>query len=223
MKWMTSLFFALIMFAQIPQAFAGLTVVPGFNPGDADLCVATRFRSFANTGGEEVYVGTPDLGQASNRNAINLNWGAENSFLLEFNSVTDVLKVTVNDTEMVDSTGIIDPFTDPISVLIITLADRNDGSQVDLKDLELTPGGGSAMSLGNLIGNDGFQDYTVDGLNLTGDFTLAGTLCLDGPFSNSQELSRVEFRFGKSSVVPVPAPLAFLAAGIIGLVAYRKK
>jgi hypothetical protein len=205
---------------------ASLSVDPGFNPGDAELCMGVRFRSFINDNGEgQVYVGTPDLGVGSNRNEIGLDWAAENSFLLEFNSTTDVLKVTINDTEMVDSSGEIDPFTDPISVLVITLADRDAGSQVDLKDLVLTPGGGSGMSLTDLTGNDGFMDYTVSGLNLSGDFTLAGTLCLEGPFSSSNENSRVEFRFGKTeaALLPLPAPLAFLAAGIIAVVAYRKK
>jgi len=182
---------------------------------DGDICpptpattfkkgVGVRFRSFGNTGGDEVYLGVSDLGQAGNRTASNKTWSVPGSydFTFTYDAVNDELTQTIDggpnltfsnvSTELANAAGNAPTCSNTdFNALEIVVADRDANSQVNLLDLEV-----DGNLLGDYLGNDDFSATVVNGSFDTG-FTIEGTVELaNGSFSNSQELSRVELLVG---------------------------
>ncbi len=198
-------FFALIFIVFVGQVFGGETAVvsTGYEPHEADL-FGIRFRSFANTGGGEMYAGLSNLGGGPNRAEADLNWTEENIVTFTFDVAADMLIASVTNElgtttieysdlsevlEKKDSTYTIDD----LNVMQITLANRDNNSTVTFSDVEI-----NGQALGTFSGI-GWNDWMVTGIDFSQGFTVTGTIQLAGAFSNSQEKSKVEIKVGYSS------------------------
>jgi len=168
-------------------------------PVIADDCLdaGVRFRSFGDTGGGEVYLGVPDLGTGGNRVEANFNWDSPGSFPFTFtyDRVGDI-SVTVNG-ETLNYTNV--PFTD-IDTLLVTTASRDDDSSVVLENLEV-----NGVPIPNTDVTDGLISEAFSIADADSG-VVSGTLVLNGPFSASQELSRVEIRVGNDDCDLLPPP-----------------
>lgn len=168
-------------------------------PVYADDCLdaGVRFRSFGDTGGGEVYLGVPDLGVGSNRVETNFNWNSPGTFPFTFNyDRNGDIDVEVNGRSLSYS-GI--TFTD-IDTLLVTVASRDQNSSARLEDLEVN---GQPITVTNPTNGVIAEAFRIADVS-TGQIT--GTIILDGPFSNSQELSRVEIKVGNDDCDLIPPP-----------------
>ncbi len=210
---------AAVTVSSFAGAAAALTVSTGNNVTDP-LLMGARFRSLANTGGEEVYVGNPDLGVAANRNATDLNWvSGDNDFVLTYDAGTDTLTADVSNTSAsspysVSFANALGGSNPGLNTILLQVVNRNAGSEVQLNDLVV-----AGLPVGDFApgSNTGFQEWTLTDAPITGSFTVTGTLNLSGPFSNSQEASRVEFGFA----VPEPASLSLVGLGALAMLRRR--
>lgn len=220
---------ALFSFGLDRQANASIVVLQG-NQADAVHTMGVRFRSFQPTGGDEMYLGKPDLGQAGNRVSAQYNWGANNTIR------TSTVKFSYDGANTI--TGIIDGANgivtrtynvanSPLNVMKITVAARDAGSKVQLNNATLN---------GNLLGNfqadqsslPNFLDWTVYGFNFNQAWTFLAELRLEGSFGNSQELSRSEINVGYSQqIAAIPEPGTFaiwsLGAAAFGICGMRRR
>ncbi len=184
----------------------------GFTDSEDEGCAApvsaklagARYRSFANTGGEEVYLGTPDLGVAANREATEYTWAkpASHDITFSYDKLNDKLIATVsgpNGSASVDFPGLSgkvpagDCTLDNMDSIEIIVADRDVDSQVNFVEVEL---GGAPVGGGTFIGDGMFRGYVFSSSDLSDGFTFTGSIELEGPFSISQELSKVEIDVG---------------------------
>jgi len=87
------LLIAVVMALSAPAG--AVSVSSGAQPHGPDL-IASRYRSLANTGGSEIYLGIPDLGSAARRTEINILWqlGA-NAFTFTYDKPNNLLTTTV--------------------------------------------------------------------------------------------------------------------------------
>jgi len=164
-----------------------------------------RYRSFANTGAEEIYLGTGDLGVAANRTAAQVTWVKPGTYDITFSydpNVPELRTTVVGIANPVNET-VVRPLSGPLAAMDsieIALCDRVPGSQVDLLNVEV-----DGQPVGTFIGNDDpglcqFPTFSAAGLgvDLNDGFLFTGQLVLDGPFSMSQELSRAEILVGQN-------------------------
>jgi hypothetical protein len=209
---------AAIMSMSAAQASAA-TLTPGFDP-EFDGEVSVRFRSFGNTGGEEVYLGEPNLGDPANRNAAQFTW-APGAYDFEFvvDLDNDLLSATLDGgTPLTYSyTG-----TPTINALQVTVADRDGSGELWLTDLVVN---GTALGAVTVETDEGFQDFMVSGLTAgLSEYTITGVINVSGSFGTSQELSRIEIRAGSlPNPIPLPAAGWMLIAGVGGLVALKRR
>jgi hypothetical protein len=175
-------------------AGGGPTVEPGA-PADFAKGLGVRFRSFANTGGDEVFMGVGDLGTPP-RGDYGYSWSKPGSHDFTFSFDGDTTLSVDLDGSMVESYDIsADLFKTGCSLadldrLEIVVANRDTGTTVNLNDLTL-----DGADLGSLTG-DGFSVWNISDSDFSAGFTFTGTVQLDGAFSNSQELSRIELLVG---------------------------
>jgi hypothetical protein len=198
----TRLPLALLSLSLLLPAIAPAQVVTGFVPHEEDL-ISARFRSFGNTGGSELFVGVPDLGVGANRTEVNLTWAqGDTAFTFTLDRTADQLRLDVAGQQLVfenisaeianRTSGSYTLFD--LNLLQIDVAQRDAGSTVQLLDLTL-----NGDELGSFVPQeDGFFTWTVLNRCVSRqDVTiLSGTLRLAGPFSNSQERSRVQITAG---------------------------
>jgi hypothetical protein len=201
-------FLVIFMIAGMAEA---ATVTSGWDP-DAENLFGVRYRSFANTGGGEVYLGIPDLGNGSNRNEINLNWGQSNDITYSYDPLNRLVSTTVNGSTL---TYDFDLGDENLNYMQITLANRDNGTTIEFNDVYL-----NSESLGSFSGT-GWNDWMIKGFDASEGFTLTGTLELDGAFSNSQEKSKLEIKAGNT--VPIPGAVWLFASGLAGLMGIRKR
>jgi hypothetical protein len=170
-------------------------------PAFADECLdaGVRFRSFGDTGGGEVYLGVPDLGVASNRVEANFNWNSPGSFpfTFEYDRLGDI-SVTING-ETLGYNGVL--FSD-INALLVTVASRDQNSTARLEDLVVNS---EPISVNNPVDGLVTEAFRIDDVD---QGVVTGTIVLDGSFSNSQELSRIEIRVGNDDCDLLPPPTA---------------
>lgn len=200
-------------------AVAAPTVTPGTKSGT--FLGGVRYRSFFNTGSNEVYLG-PVISSpgAANRVEQNLTWlkpGA-NPITLTWDPVAQTLSTRVgsNPTLTFPSFSPSWPAGQPLNYLSIFVREGNFAT-VPPSTVELVGVVLDGVALGSFTGNppnpqagcvgaSNEQCYwSVTGIDLTGGFTLTGTIQLSGPFTPSQEASRVEIQFGYDPP-PVVAP-----------------
>ena len=162
---------------------------------------SVRYRSFANTGGQEIYIGKQDLGNPINRaDADNHTWGSGlNYFVFSYDANTGVLSTTVTDGTTTTSSGTIalgDGTCGPDNwnALEILVLNRDTGTTVNLNDLAI-----DSVSLGmDFTGGTTFADGTWHVTYPFGgnSFDISGSIELGGIFSTSQELSKVQLIVG---------------------------
>ncbi len=193
----------------------GAAVVSAGIPSFTESMAGVRYRSFKNTGGEEVYLGLPDLGlvgpPTGDRRARNLTWTKPGTHLVTFSydPVADKLITTIdlNNDSSVDetltyenfSTGLVNTgrtaIASQMNVMEILVADRDTDSSVQFNEVML-----NGQSLGDFsTGNVGI--WGVTGFDFGQGFTLSGKVVIDGPFSNSQEKSRVDIKIGTAPLM----------------------
>ncbi|WP_308916935.1 VPLPA-CTERM sorting domain-containing protein [Jannaschia sp. LMIT008] len=206
-------------FAAAPHAADAATLTSADQPtftGDA----ATRFRSFNNTGGQEVYVGSGNLGSPSNRNAAEYNWAPGSyDFSFTVDLANDVLTTTLPGLAPLTRAFTSD---DAINAFRISVVDRDANGEVWLSDLSV-----NGESLGDVTdaNDEGFQTFFVTGLASASTYSVTGTLNLSGSFGNSQERSKLDIVAGATDLppVPVPAALPLLLAGLGGIAALGRR
>ncbi|MBL8792802.1 MAG: hypothetical protein JNM56_02755 [Planctomycetia bacterium] len=177
------------------------------------VLASVRYRSFANTPGDEIYLGPGDTGNPANRVAQQYGWytnpadPGEYDFTFEYdaNPLAPKLKTTLTP---VDTPG--DPTTltynltgllGTASAFEIIVADRDAGAQNDFLDLNV-----EGQDLGDFLGKDNFRFYMFAipaGMNFADGFSFTGRIRLAGPFSSSQENSRLEIKV-LGNVTPKP-------------------
>lgn len=157
---------------------------------------AVRFRSFGNTGGAELFLGIPDLGQGGNRVERDYIWSRPGTHYVAFayDAETYQLAAAAYSFETKAYVDLaFERFTEPLELdsILIRLADRDVDSQVDFLGVEV-----DGTPLGDFYGDDGAQEFGFPSKDLTDGFFLTGYIVLDGAFSFSQELSKVEILVG---------------------------
>lgn len=176
----------------------------GAQSGPAELA-AVRFRSFANTGGREIYLGIPDLGMPGGRVETDYTWERPGVYFaaLHYDAESLLLTTVVINLES-GNLGLLffDRFTEPLDLdsILIRLADRDVDSQVDFLAVEV-----DGTALGDFIGNESIADYSFPNGDLNDGFLAYGFLLLQGNFSQSAELSRLEIIVGRN-LVPFTGP-----------------
>lgn len=183
-------------------------IVAGYTPYDAGL-YAVRFRSFANTGGDEIYVGVPDLGEAARRNQRQIRWAADNTIEFTYDPTGDRLLAVVDNrhghyTLALDgaaaaytaANGSAPP--EP-NLLHFSIASRDADSEVRVVDVRF-----EGVPFGDFAPGAGYHDFMIEGLSFKEGFTVEARIVLDGPFSHSQERSRFELRIGHRTPVCEP-------------------
>ena len=184
----------------------------GLIPYDEEL-VGVRYRSFANTGGKEIYLGVPDLGLPANRVETDLTWAEWNKVTFTFDRANNQLTTEVDpgadgiDIVTLVYLGVSDQivalgkqFTlDDLNIMQITLANDDENTTVNFNDVFLFNGAfPNGVSLGSFGGN-GLFDWMVQDFDFSQGFKITGTLHLIGSFSNSEELSKLEIKVGHLS------------------------
>ena len=185
---------------------------PGLTTYDEAL-IGVRYRSLANTGEEEVYLGIPDLGLSANRQGANVTWAEWNKVAFSYDPLTDELTTEVDPgDDGLDIITLVYPdisgqitalgkkFTlADLNIMQITIANSDEGATVNLNDVFLTnvdfPEG---VSLGSFGGN-GVFDWMLQDFDFVQGFKMTGMIHLLGSFSNSQELSKIEIKVGHLS------------------------
>ncbi len=200
----------------------GTAVVSAGIPNIAEALAGARYRSFGNTGGNEVYLGIPDLGVGGNRAEKGLTWtDGTHMVTFSYDPVTDKLVATVdlNNDNSVDQTVTYPNFStqlvnkgkqagaNQMNVMEILVAERDADSTVDFNEVML-----NGQSLGD-FGTDNVGIWGVTGFDFGQGFTLSGKVVISGPFSNSQEKSKVDIKIGTAPLMfgnyrePIPGKI----------------
>lgn len=204
-------------------------------PGTGESLAGNRFRSFQPTGGDENYLGIPNLGTAANRVQRQLDWMTSPTnpltsfdFTFEYDQAADKLVTTIFGGSLefsgwstkLGAAGKTKGATD-LNALQISIGNRDAASDVYLTDMEL-----DGIDLGDFnTPNPSFANWLVTGagMNLTDGFKLTGKLWLQGAFSGSQENSVVNLTAGWDArgvppgQVPVPGTLLLAGLALAGL------
>ncbi len=201
-----------LIFSAVAESQA-YTVSSGYL-SPSTLVGAVRYRSFNNTGGEEVYLGIPDLGAAGNRVGQNITWGVSQEFTFTYDANTDMLSTTVGSNTTKYYT-ISDPLVDLNYMQWLVRAQS--GTTVEMNNATL-----NGQSLGSFSATNGQTlNWYIQGIDLSNGFTFTGTINLSGTFTNSQEASKIEIDFGNA--VPIPGAVWLLGSGLVGLMGFRKR
>jgi hypothetical protein len=164
--------------------------------GEPVKVAGVRFRSFGNTGGNEVYVGVGDLGVGGNRVEKGYTWTKPGSYPITF-TYDPAAKTLVTTGDFGTVTYNLTAPLAPMDSCEVIVADRDIDSQVNFVDVSYN---GVALDPDDFIGNDGFAAYPLAFDGLDDGFTFEGTVEISGPFSGSQEKSRVEILCGQNLV-----------------------
>lgn len=176
----------------------GPTVEPG-PPPNFSKGLGVRYRSFANTGASEIYLGVGNLGAGTNRVERQFNWVKPGTYniTLTYDPSMDSLTTTVEGTGLVYS-GVTNNLAAKTGCTVqsldraeIVVSDRDTGSQVDFLDVIL-----DGFELGDFAGQNNFSTWSVTDYDFSQGFEVSGKVVLSGPFSGGQERSRVEFLVG---------------------------
>ncbi|WP_395375988.1 hypothetical protein [Marinicella sp. W31] len=132
-----------------------------------EALMEVRLRSFNNTGGSEIYLGVASVGTAGNRTELNHTWTQDNWLEINYDSGSDLLRVTLFDGlgVVINSVDYPNWQTNMISIIGNGFSIQNlNAMQIALFDREAD-------------GELSFEDVELDGVSLGGDFdTPAGKL-----------------------------------------------
>jgi len=168
----------------------------------ATLGAGVRYRSFANTGGQEIYMG-PNMGAGGYPNRVTQEfwWSKPGTHEISFtydpvaNTLTTVVDgnppLVYSDISL--HAGCL-PSTWNVMQIIVVIRDVN--TIVDLNNVLLdgNPLGDFPGIYG--LGTAGWRYWTVSNYDFSQGFTLTGQIYLGGPFSGSQESCKVEVDVG---------------------------
>ena len=155
-----------------------------------------RWKSFANTGSREMYVGVPDLGIGDNRVEVDFVWSSPGTHDVSFayDKDEDKLVGTVGDKtlewEKISDTA----HPDTWDTMLIIIANRDTGTTVNLNDVVL-----AGYPLGDFssgVGPSGWHCWSVSWARFGESWTLTGKIELGGSFSGSSESCKVEIQVG---------------------------
>jgi hypothetical protein len=152
-----------------------------------------RYKSFANTGSREMYVGIPDLGVGANRVETDFSWSSPGTHTVSFayDEANNKLIGTVDGTtlEWTNISGTADP--GKWNAMLISVVNRDSGTTVDFNNVEI-----NGWSLGDFSGVS-WKDWTVSWDGFDDSWTLTGEIELAGTFSGSSELSKIQIVVGQ--------------------------
>jgi hypothetical protein len=156
-----------------------------------------RYKSFANTGSREMYVGIPDLGDGDNRVETDFTWSSPGTHTVSFayDETEDKLVGTVDSTtlEWPDISMTADPSS--WDAMLISVVARHSGTTVDFNDVELN----GYWSLGDFSAvYNQWNNWTVSWDDFSESWTLTGDIVLTGTFSGCDECSKVEIQVGQA-------------------------
>ena len=167
--------------------------------GDFVKGMGARWKSFGNTGSNELYVGVGDLGVGSNRVESGYTWG-DGWYHLQmwFDPGADTLYGAINDEVELSWGSVSTTAGCPVSEmdqLQLHVFDRDDGI-VEFHDFQINgnPAGGP------YVGGDswGSATWNLSGYPFGDGFHMSGNLYIEGPFSGDED-SKVEFALGCDS------------------------
>jgi hypothetical protein len=164
--------------------------------------IGVRFKSFANTGSREIYLGVPDLGHGDQRVERDYSWSSpgehEITFILDRGDDKLIARVDSTYLEYPNLSENIELFTsgtctlDKINSFVISVVDRDTDAQVDLLNFTID----NSSSSTNYFGDNTWRNYTFLNAGLRDGFRFDGTVRLDdGPFTGD-EVSKVEIKAG---------------------------
>jgi hypothetical protein len=164
--------------------------------------LGVRFKSFANTGSREIYLGVPDLGHGDQRTEKDFSWSTpgehEITFILDRGDDKLVVHVDGTSLEYPNLTEKIGLFTsgdctlDQINSFVISVVDRDTDAQVDFLDFTID----NSPERKDYIGDGTWRNYTFLNFGLKDGFRFDGTVSLDdGPFTGD-EVSKIEIKAG---------------------------
>ncbi len=162
-----------------------LTVKPGEDPGVTTL-VDIWFKSFANTGNKEIYLGGPERGVGSQRVETDFIWSSlgTHSFVFIYDSSSEELSVNL-DGAILSKGG----YTgNGWNYLQIYIYNRDDETTVELNNLVM-----DGYSLGDYTSAD-HDTWHISDYDFSDDFTLTVEIDLDGEIDGSDEESKIEIR-----------------------------
>lgn len=197
---------------------SAVTILPGAyigSSGTGESLAGDRFRSFANTGGNENYLGVPNLGTLP-RAEQGITWTTNTltsyDFTFQYDQANDKLVSTIAGGTLERPNWSADLITkfktkgaSDLNAFQISIGNRDAGADVYLTDVVL-----DGIALGGFsTSNPSFGNWLVTGsdMDLTDGFTLTGTLWLRGPFSTSQENSVVNLTAGWDTTGSPPVPV----------------
>jgi hypothetical protein len=160
---------------------------------------SVRFKSFGNTGSQELYVGFGDLGRAENRSGMDMVYAkpSTNRFTFSYDPAQRSVRTDVD----LRADGHADgnaSFTaaslrcTALDRLQVLVAANHPGVTVNLRNLVV-----NGTPLGDFTGVSGSSTWwNYVGQDLSGGFTITGEVEISGTFSGGDERSKVEIQAG---------------------------
>lgn len=209
---LVSLLVQLSSFSQITSLTSG----PVPTTTGTEKLLAQRHKALRTAGttvDNEIYVGVPDLGIASNRAEGDLSYSIIIHFSLQYSPLTDAV-TTVTSINGVSVTTI----KTNISATAAAAGKSVSLSRMNFAELQVrTQNATSAIDVSNMVINGqsingmytranspGSSYWHLLNYDFGSGFTMTGTITLTGSFGSSAEANKVEFTFGSQ---PVPSPL----------------
>jgi hypothetical protein len=225
----------------IASLFVGMTVSANaqtfvVNSGPLDSSVgAVRFRNLGNSGGDDMFLGVPSLGNAAQRVATNAHTWVNNdsvAFSFSYDQANDRLTSTLGSTSLTYTNFIANVTTfkgapavaQDWNAMSIKLFNRQSADHsISMSDVLFN--GNSLTTNGTIVsGFNSEATFQVRGYDFKDGFTLSGSINLSGPsaWNTSQEQNVINADFGYDmDAVPEPATMTVL--GIAALAAMRKR
>lgn len=173
---------------------AGPEVFEGYDPAFVKAA-GIRFRSFGNTGGDEIYLGIPDLGVAANRAPAQFTWSkpGTHAAMFSYDPGTDTIYGDVNGTSLSWSNVAATANCPPAdwNALQFDVVGRDPGVTVQFNNFMI-----DGNPIGDFDSAGAWKTWTVINYDFSPGFVITGDIVLDGTFGTSQENSKIELGVG---------------------------
>jgi hypothetical protein len=175
------------------SAAAAVSPAP-FGCGAPAKNAAVRFKSFGNTGSNEIYLGVGNLGIGGNRVEQDFTWSA-GDYPIEFEYFAASPYRLETRGAFGTMTYLLGGPLDPMDSFEILVAARHGGdTQVEFDDVRLN---GALVGTGSFEGDGTYRTWVFPSTDLNSGFLFTGTVRLIGSFPKSgDELSKVEILTG---------------------------
>jgi hypothetical protein len=162
---------------------------------------SVRFRSFANTGGKEHFLGVGDLGVGGNRVEQEITWAnpSNNSVFYEYQQRVDAHQSTVNALTTLLYGSLASRLQSKTSCTLQSLTQlriavlAQSGATVNVRNIVATSVSGATLPF-DVVGTSTFTEHLINvpAADLLSDFSVSAVVQIGGTFSASQEASRVQ-------------------------------